>query len=198
MVRKLFPLFSLLLIATLVLSASGGVTLAQSQAATKITEWDYYTSGDGATAWGNLVAQCGTDNNISIDRQSVPRNELISKVLLAAQQQQLPDVLMIDNPDLQEVANTGALAPLTDYGVDLTGLYQNLIDAGSLNGKVYGIAPGINGMALFYNVDMCSRHAYRQRSVWHRLRCPGDRRGHLAVRTVVLGRWRRSEEGRHS
>ena len=41
----------------------------------------------------------------------------------------MPDVLMIDNPDLQEVAATGALAPLSDYGVDLTGLYANLLDA---------------------------------------------------------------------
>src|SRR6266699_3127983 len=142
MARKTVSMFSLLLIVILALSASSGAR-AQTPAATQ-----------AAAVWGNLLTQCGTDNNISIDRQSVPRNELISKVVLAAQQQQLPDVLMIDNPDLQEVANTGALAQLTDYGVDLTGLYPNLIDAGSLNGKVYGIAPGINGMALFYNVDM--------------------------------------------
>ena len=174
MVRKVVSLFSLLLIVVLAFSASSGVraqTPAATQAAAsadaiKLTEWDYYTAGDAAPVWGNLLNQCGTDNNITIDRQSVPRNELISKVLLAAQQQQLPDVLMIDNPDLQEVANTGALAPLTDYGVDLTGLYKNLIDAGSLNGKVYGIAPGINGMALFYNVDMLTKANLKPPTTW--------------------------------
>ena len=174
MVRKVVSLFSLLLIVVLAFSASSSVraqTPAATQAAAsadaiKLTEWDYYTAGDAAPVWGNLLNQCGTDNNITIDRQSVPRNELISKVLLAAQQQQLPDVLMIDNPDLQEVANTGALAPLTDYGVDLTGLYKNLIDAGSLNGKVYGIAPGINGMALFYNVDMLTKANLKPPTTW--------------------------------
>src|SRR5258708_30906406 len=174
MVRKVIPLFSLLLIVVLALSASSGVraqTPAATQAAAsanaiKLTEWDYDSEGDAAPVWGNLLNQCGTDNNISIDRQSVPRNELISKVLLAAQQQQLPDVLMIDNPDLQEVANTGALAPLTDYGVDLTGLYDNLIQAGSLNGKVYGIAPGINGMALFYNVAMLAKAGVKPPTTW--------------------------------
>ncbi len=174
MVRKVVSLFSLLLIVVLAFSANSGVraqTPAATQAAAsadaiKLTEWDYYTAGDAAPVWGNLLNQCGTDNNITIDRQSVPRNELISKVLLAAQQQQLPDVLMIDNPDLQEVANTGALAPLTDYGGDLTGLYSNLIDAGSLNGKVYGIAPGINGMALFYNVDMLTKANLKPPTTW--------------------------------
>ena len=174
MVRKVVSLFSLLLIVVLAFSANSGVraqTPAATQAAAsadaiKLTEWDYYTAGDAAPVWGNLLNQCGTGNNITIDRQSVPRNELISKVLLAAQQQQLPDVLMIDNPDLQEVANTGALAPLTDYGVDLTGLYSNLIDAGSLNGKVYGIAPGINGMALFYNVDMLTKANLKPPTTW--------------------------------
>src|SRR5258706_3644017 len=174
MVRKVVSLFSLLLIVVLAFSASSSVraqTPAATQAAAsadaiKLTEWDYYTAGDAAPVWGNLLNQCGTDNNITIDRQSVPSNELIWKVLLAAQQQQLPDVLMIDNPDWQEVANTGALAPLTDYGVDLTGLYKNLIDAGSLNEKVYGIAPGINGMALFYNVDMLTKANLKPPTTW--------------------------------
>ena len=173
MLRKMVSLVCLLLIAILALSASSGAraqtpaaTQAASAGAIKLTEWDYYTAGDAATVWGNLLTQCGTDNNITLERQSVPRNELISKVLLAAQQQQLPDVLMIDNPDLQEVANTGALAQLTDYGVDLKGLYPNLIDAGSLNGKVYGIAPGINGMAIFYNVDMLTKANLKPPTTW--------------------------------
>lgn len=172
MIRKVIPLFTLLLLVALALSAgtsASAQTPAATQAATggaKLVEWDYYTAGDAATVWGNLLNQCATDNNISIDRQSVPRNQLISNVLLAAQQKQLPDVLMIDNPDLQQVANTGALAPLTDYGVDLTGLYPNLVDAGSLNGKVYGIAPGINGMALFYNMDMFTKAGLKPPTNW--------------------------------
>jgi multiple sugar transport system substrate-binding protein len=71
---------------------------------------------------------------------------------------------------LQQVASTGALAPLTDYGVDLEGLYPNLIDAGSLDGEVYGIAPGINGMALFYNVDMLDEAGVEPPTTWDEVR----------------------------
>lgn len=179
MVRKAFSLFSVLLVAIMLLTACGGTAAttapagaegaqpaASSGSATKLTFWDYFTSGDGATVWDGLVKECGKENGVEIDRQAVTRNEFISKVLLAAQQKQMPDILMVDNPDLQEVAATGALAPLTEYGVNLDGLYKNLIDAGSLNGKVYGIAPGINGMALWYNKDMFDAAGLKPPTTW--------------------------------
>jgi multiple sugar transport system substrate-binding protein len=123
-------------------------------AVTKITEWDYHNGIPVSTQWRALLDECTASTGITIDQQALPRADLLSKVFLGAQQGQLPDILLLDNPDMQQVADTGALAPLTDYGVDLTGLYQNLIDAGTYKGKVYGIAPGINGLALFYNKDM--------------------------------------------
>ena len=180
MLRRVWSLLSLLLIAALMLSActaaaaaapgSGAAAPSADAGVLKLVEWDYYASGDGNAVWGGLVESCAKEVGVTVERQAVPRNELISKVLLAASQQQLPDVLMIDNPDLQEVANTDALAPLTDYGVDLKGLYENLIQAGSLNDKVYGIAPGINGMALFYNVDMLEKAGVKPPTTWQEVK----------------------------
>lgn len=181
--RKLWSWFSLLLIASLMLSACGGAatpaalepeSAAQPEAtnppaaasAVTLVEWDYLNSGAGSDAWGSLVAGCATEVGVTIERQTVPRNELITNVLLAAQQQQMPDILMIDNPDLQEVAATGALIPLTDYGVELTGLYENLLDAGTYDGKVYGIAAGINGMALWYNKDLLEKAGVQPPTTW--------------------------------
>jgi multiple sugar transport system substrate-binding protein len=177
MLRRMWSLFSLLLIAALLLSActaaapaaapgSGTAAPSADTGALKLVEWDYYASGDGNAVWGGLVDGCAKEVGVTVERQAVPRNELITKVLLAAQQKQMPDVLMIDNPDLQEVAATGALAPLTDYGVDLTGLYANLLDAGSYEDKVYGIAPGINGMALWYNKDLLEAAGVKPPTTW--------------------------------
>lgn len=163
MIRKLYPLFSVLVIVMLALTACGAPAATEAPAGGEqppaaeemvLVEWDYFASGGTSEVWGGLVDGCAKEVGVTVERVAVPRNEQITKVLLAASQKQLPDILMIDNPDLQEVADTGALAPLGDYGVELEGLYENLIDAGSLEGKVYGIAPGINGMALWYNKDM--------------------------------------------
>ncbi|WP_246865312.1 hypothetical protein [Clavibacter michiganensis] len=47
---------------------------------------------------------------ITIKRTSIPGSSLIQKVLQQASSKTLPDVLMLDNPDLQQIAATGALA----------------------------------------------------------------------------------------
>src|SRR5919106_19421 len=174
MIRKLFSPFRILLIAVLLLSACGApvatqepaVTDVSAPAVTTITEWDYQNSDPQKTQWQKILDACAAETGITIDRQTMPRDELIQKVLLGAQQGQLPNVLRIDNPDLQQIADTGALAPLTDYGVDLTGLYPSLVEAGTYNGEVYGIAPGINGMALFYNKDMFEDAGLEPPTTW--------------------------------
>jgi multiple sugar transport system substrate-binding protein len=73
---------------------------------------------------------------------------------------------MVDNPDLQQIASTGALVPLTDYGVSTDGLYPSVLDAGSYEGDVYGVAPGINGMALFYNIDLLEEAGIEPPTTW--------------------------------
>src|ERR1700693_3336248 len=97
-------------------TAAPQATAAGASAVTKITEWDYQSADPEKTQWQKVLDECTASTGIAIDRQAIPRDELISKALLAAQQHQLPNVLRIDNPDLQQVADTGALEPLTDYG----------------------------------------------------------------------------------
>jgi multiple sugar transport system substrate-binding protein len=141
-------------------------TATSAPAVTEITEWDYWTDDPVKTSYQTILDECSASTGIAIDRHAIAGNDLLTKVLLGAQQGQLPDVLRLDNPFLQEVAATGALVPLTDYGVDLTGIYPNLLDAGSYNGKVYGIAPGINGLALFYNKDMFEAAGLQPPTTW--------------------------------
>jgi multiple sugar transport system substrate-binding protein len=141
-------------------------TATSAPAVTAITEWDYWTDDPVHTQYQKILDKCTASTGISVDRQSIAGNDLLTKVLLGAQQKQLPDVLRLDNPFLQQVADTGALVPLTDYGVDLTGLYQNVIEAGSYEGNVYGIAPGINGLALFYNKDMFAAAGLQPPTTW--------------------------------
>jgi multiple sugar transport system substrate-binding protein len=148
-------------------STPAASTPASSVAAAKtITEWDYQSADPQKTQWQKVLDECSATTGITIQRQAIPRDELINKVLLGAQSKQLPNVLRIDNPDLQQIADTGALAPLTDFGVGLTGLYPNLVSAGTYKDKVYGIAPGINGMALFYNKDMFTAAGLQPPTTW--------------------------------
>ena len=74
-------------------------------------------------------------------REAVPGASLIPKVLQQASSRTLPDVLMLDNPDLQQIAATGALTPLYDFGINADGFPKGVVDASTYKGKLYGLQP---------------------------------------------------------
>ncbi|WFR68686.1 extracellular solute-binding protein [Curtobacterium flaccumfaciens] len=116
-----------------------------------ITVLDYYNQGNDKKVIGDYLDKCGAENDVTIKRSVVPGASLIQKVLQQASSKTLPDVLMLDNPDLQQIAETGALSPLTDYGISTDGYAKGVLQAGTYKGKVYGLAPTVNTIALFYD-----------------------------------------------
>ncbi|WP_037578141.1 sugar ABC transporter substrate-binding protein [Phaeacidiphilus oryzae] len=134
-------------------SGGGGSTAA----AGSITELDYYTDAAGSAAWQQALSGCTAKTGVKVKRQSVPTDQLIQKVLQGAASHTLPDLVLADNPTLQQIAATGALTPLSQYGISTAGYYDSIVKAGTYQGKVYGLAPGVNGLALIYNKDLLSR-----------------------------------------
>ena len=74
---------------------------------------DYYNNEPDKAFWAGVLDACGKANGVTIERETVPGDTLIQKVLQQSSSKTLPDVLMLDNPDLQQIAETGALADLT-------------------------------------------------------------------------------------
>jgi multiple sugar transport system substrate-binding protein len=140
----------------LVAAGCGGAPSSGSSAtpASSITELDYYTDASGSAAWQGILTGCTAQTGVQINRQSVPTDQLTQKILQGATSHTLPDLVFTDNPTLQEIASTGALTPLSDYGISTTGYYDSIVKAGTYQGKVYGLAPGVNGLALVYDKDM--------------------------------------------
>jgi len=100
----------------------------------------------------------------------VPGKDLIQKVLQRASSKTLPDVLMLDNPDVQEIAASGALAPLSDFDVDTSGYIDGIIEAATYEGEVYGLAPAVNTLGLFYNVDILEAAGIAPPTTWAELK----------------------------
>jgi multiple sugar transport system substrate-binding protein len=61
--------------------------------------------------------------------------------------------MLIDNPNIQQFAATGALVPLK---ISTKGSFPSVVSAGTYQGKSYGFAPGVNDLALYYNKAMFS------------------------------------------
>jgi multiple sugar transport system substrate-binding protein len=102
--------------------------------------------------------------------ESQPGNFLVPKVLQMAASKTLPDVLMFDNPDMQQIAAAGALTPLSDYNIDTTGFYPGILSAGTYDGKVYGLAPAVDMIGLFYNKDILAAAGVTPPTTWDELK----------------------------
>ena len=72
-------------------------------------------------------------------------------MLLAAQQGNAPDVLIVDNPVVSTLAEAGVLTDTGTTKIDTSAVEPNLLAAGQLDGKTYGVPIGANTLALYYN-----------------------------------------------
>lgn len=172
--RRTAPVLSALaLLATVPLvlaGCSGGSSASSGGKVDSITVLDYYNQGNDKKVIGDYLDKCGAENDVTIKRSLVPGSSLIQKVLQQASSKTLPDVLMLDNPDLQQIAETGALSPLTDYGISTDGYAKGVLEAGTYKGKVYGLAPTVNTIALFYNKKVLSDAGITPPTTWDELK----------------------------
>jgi multiple sugar transport system substrate-binding protein len=152
-------------------SSSGGSGGASSATVDSLTVLDYYTDDPGHSQIGDQLSKCGTSIGVAkVDHQSVPGPTLIQKVLQQASSKSLPDVLMLDNPDIQQIAETGALAPLDDYGINADGFAPGPVSAATYEGKLYGLQPGANTIAIFYNKDILDKAGVKPPTTWDELK----------------------------
>lgn len=122
--------------ATLLLGAcsGGGGTQSESGAEspeaagrTTLRVVDYYFNEPDKQYYQEVLDACAADLDVDFNREIIPGDELVAKVLQMASSKTLPDVLMIDNPEIPQIAATGALTPLDELGLSAEGEAQALL-----------------------------------------------------------------------
>ncbi|MGW2555752.1 sugar ABC transporter substrate-binding protein [Streptomyces sp. NPDC001635] len=115
------------------------------------TIWDPYPQFAKSSDWAKLLDQCGAKAGVKIKRTAFDTSDLSSKTLLAAQQGNSPDVLIVDNPVVSTLAEAGVLTTTDENKLDTSKVDANLLAAGQSGGKTYGTPIGANTLALYYN-----------------------------------------------
>jgi multiple sugar transport system substrate-binding protein len=126
-------------------------TSASAGGAGAYTWWDPYPQHDPSSAWAKRVDACGKQAGVTIQRTAYDTTALTNQALLAGQEGNAPDVILLDNPAVSTLADAGMLTTMADFGLDTARFDKNLIAAGELDGKTYGIPIGANTLALYYN-----------------------------------------------
>ena len=132
-------------------SACSDDTAPSDQTAKPFAVWDPYPQFDASSAWTTLLTKCGTEAGVTVERTGYDTTDLTNKALLAAQQGNSADVLIVDNPVVSTLAEAGVLTTTDDNKLDTSVMQPNLLSAGQSGGKTYGVPIGANTLALYYN-----------------------------------------------
>jgi multiple sugar transport system substrate-binding protein len=136
--------------------AAAGCSAQQPTGAGTFALWDPYPQFDKGSEWVGIVEKCGAQAGVAIERQAYDTTDLTNKVLLAAQQGTAPNVLVVDNPVVSTMVEAGVLRSTEDTGLDVAGASDNLVAAGQVDGRTYGVPIGANTLALYYNKAVLS------------------------------------------
>jgi len=135
-----------------------------------ISEFDYFTGGANAAITAYNAQFMKAHPNVVVKRTSVPYANLITKILQDASAQDMPNLMLIDNPNVPEVAATGQLVPLDKMPWFTTAGYASGATAEcTYKGQHYCYPIGANTIGLFYNKAMFAARHLSPPSTWAQL-----------------------------
>jgi multiple sugar transport system substrate-binding protein len=126
---------------------------------------DSYHGWDAAT-----LARCGDRLGLTIEQQSVPAAQVMTKSLRMASSKSLPDVIQFDASEMPTFAEAGGLVDLRTLGLSTKDVPRGIVDFGSYKGTYYGAARTVNTLALFYNKDLLDRAGLKVPTTWAEMR----------------------------
>ncbi|MFI0445435.1 extracellular solute-binding protein [Actinomadura sp. 6N118] len=155
--RALCAGFAAFVLAGGLVACGGGGSGAGDAGSSTYTMWDPYPQFDDSSAWVKLLKDCGTKAGVTVKRTGFDTSDLTNKAMLAAQQGNAPDVLIVDNPVVSSLAEAGVLTTTEETKIDTSAFDANLLGAGQGDGKTYGVPIGANTLALYYNKEVLKK-----------------------------------------
>ena len=163
--KKLIPF---LLSATLACSMLGGAAYADD-ASGDVTIWYYWETEGHQKALNHIIEEFNnSQDDITVEAKYVPFADFKKQLSVGASADELPDLVILDNPDHAAYAAMGIFADITDK-FDVSNYYEGPVNSCTLDGKLYGVPFGSNDLVLFYNEDMLKEAGCEVPTTWDEL-----------------------------
>ena len=123
----------------------------------EVTLWHYFEHEEDAL--NKMVKQYNeSQSDIYIVPTFVSREELMKQYTIGAVSGELPDIGMVDSPDMASYISLGVFEDITDYLSDWPDLEQfypgPMASAKDADGRIYGLPNNSNCLALLCNMDI--------------------------------------------
>ena len=139
---------------------------ASDDASGDVTIWYYWETPGHQEALDHIIQEFnGQQDKIKVQAKYVPFADFKKQLSVGASAGELPDIVILDNPDHASYAAMGIFADITDR-FDVSTYYPGPVNSCTLDGKLYGVPFGSNDLVLFYNEDMLAEAGCEVPKTW--------------------------------
>lgn len=135
--------------------------------------WYYWENQSHQALLNSIIDEFNASQSaISVVANYIPFADFKKQLSIGVASEELPDIVIIDNPDHAAYAAMGIFADLTDKLAswsDLEQYYEGPMGSLTIDGRIYGIPFGSNCLALYYNEDMLSEAGCEVPKTWDEL-----------------------------
>ena len=132
--------------------------------------WSYYETDAQCQGLDKLVAEFNASQwDYRMSWKYVPMSEFVKELTIAVSDSTLPDIVLVDNPDMTGLVNSGFLEDITEeLGEDIAekGYYEEVQMAVEFDEKVYGVPFCCNNTAIIYNKEMLEAAGVTPPQTW--------------------------------
>ena len=135
--------------------------------------WSYYETEAQANGLDELTSSFNaSQDKYQVSWEYVPMTEFDKKISRAYTEQELPDVVIIDNPDMKKFIQLDMFEDISEYANTLnldTDYYEASVDTIKYNDKYYGVPFNSNNVCLIYRSDLLKEAGVTPPKTWEEL-----------------------------
>lgn len=135
----------------------------------KLVLWHYYEK--------DIQDHCKTFNNsqneVEVEPKFVPSSDFKKQLIIGLSAGNLPDMVLIDNPDVAAFAAMGLFEDITDKvsaWSDKDQFFEGPMKSGIYDGKNYALPFISNCLAMFYNTELLDKAGVKPPQTWDELK----------------------------
>jgi multiple sugar transport system substrate-binding protein len=141
-----------------------------AKASGEVTIWYYWETEGHQIALNNLIDKFNkSQSDITVTAKYIPFADFKKQLSIGVSAENLPDMVIIDNPDHASYAAMGIFEDLTGK-FDVSQYFPGPVASCTYDDKLFGVPLGSNCLALFYNKDMLSAANVTVPTTWDELK----------------------------
>lgn len=141
-----------------------------AKATGEVTIWYYWETEGHQIALNSVIdAFNSSQSDITVTAKYIPFADFKKQLSIGVSAENLPDMVIIDNPDHASYAAMGIFEDITGK-FDVSQYYPGPLASCTYDSKLFGVPLGSNCLALFYNKDMLSAANVTVPATWDELK----------------------------